>query len=333
MQAAAQGAGVQVALRALGLYLGPIDGEAGPLTVAAIREAQHRAHLAVSGELNARTRFSLGPLGSPLPGTRALRAGDFGLDVSAVQFLLMRHGLYRGALDGYIGRETEAAVRRYQRRVQVVVDGIVGPATLKALERPAPRPSPAVLPVRQTYVVQAGDSLTAIAARYGLSLTRLVDANRLDPNHVLLVGARLAIPISASRSALAATSTDVRERLDTWSTRLGVSDSLVRALAWMESGYQPGVISPVGARGVLQLLPVTRSFVQEVLVGHSIPSNLDGDIEAGVLYLRHLLLQFDGDTRLALAAWYQGETAVKRFGLYEMTKPFVEDVLALEARM
>ena len=326
-------AGVQVALRALGLYLGPIDGRVGPETTAAIRAAQQRFHLPVNGALTTRTRTSLGPLGRPLPGTRAVRAGDFGLDVSVVQYLLSRHGAYRGALDGYVGRETEAAVRRYQRRASLSVDGIVGPATLSALER-APTAPPEPSPVTGMYVVQPGDSLAAIASRYGLTLTRLATINRRDPAQVLLVGTHLAIPAKlVERTALTAGAIDVRERLDSWASRLGVSVSLVRALSWMESGYQPGVVSSVGARGVLQLLPMTRAFAADVLAAHPIPPTLDGDIEAGVLVLRHLLDQFGGDERLALAAWYQGEAAVKKYGIYKVTKPFVADVLALAARM
>ena len=108
---------------------------------------------------------------------------------------------------------------------------------------------------------------------------------------------------------------------------------LVRALAWMESGYQPGVVSLVGARGVMQVMPETGDFVERVLLRRPVPNTVDGDIEVGVLYLRHLLGRFEGDTRLALAAWYQGEAAVREFGLYAMTKPFVADVLALQSRM
>jgi len=126
---------VQVALRALGLYLGPIDGDIGPKTVKAVRAAQLRAHVPVNGVLDARTRRSLGPLGRPLPKSRVLRSGDFGLDVSAAQFLLTRHGIYVGALDGYMGPEVEAAVRRYQRRVHLAADGVIGPSTWRALAR------------------------------------------------------------------------------------------------------------------------------------------------------------------------------------------------------
>jgi soluble lytic murein transglycosylase-like protein len=121
--------------------------------------------------------------------------------------------------------------------------------------------------------------------------------------------------------------------LDGWSGRLGVDPHLVRALAWMESGYQTRIVSDAGARGVLQTLPTTREYVETVLAGHPIPHTVDGDIEVGILYLRHLLQVFHGNERLALAGWYQGERAVRAHGLYKVTKPFVADVLALRARM
>ena len=238
--------------------------------------------------------------------------------------------LYHAALDGYFGPHLVSAVRAFQRRARLTVDGIAGP-------RPSQRSSSTracgTAPPRQVYVVRPGDSLTAIARRFGTTMSASPASNRLDPTHVLLVGARLEIPAPPARASLAATHADVQARLDVWAGRLGVSPDLVRALAWMESGYQPGVVSSVGARGVLQVLPETRSYVEEVLLGHPVPQTLDGDIEVGVLYLRHLLGQFDGDTRLALGAWYQGEAAVRQFGLFKVTKPFVEDVLALRSRM
>jgi LysM repeat protein len=311
--ASPQQAGVQVALRALGLYCGPIDGIVGPQTRSAIAAA-HRRH------------ESLGPLGAPRFGSRVIAPGDFGLDVSVLEFLLLRAGDYRGALDGYFGPRLVAAVRLFQRRHGLSADGVAGPVTLAAL---AVRHR-ASTSRRRVYVVQPGDSLTAVATRFGTTLASLARANRLDPAAVLLIGTHLNVPPAA---ALTATPSDVQSRLSAWAQRLGVSPDLVRALAWMESGYQPGVVSPVGARGVMQVMPQTRDWVEQVLLGHTVPRTVDGDIEVGVLYLRHLLGRFDGDTRLALAAWYQGEAAVRQFGLYQMTKPFVADVLALQSRM
>jgi peptidoglycan hydrolase-like protein with peptidoglycan-binding domain len=325
--ASPQQAGVQVALRALGLYCGPIDGIVGPQTRAAVAAAQKRAGLPQTGAIGARTRTSLGPLGSPRFGTRPIAPGDFGLDVSVVQFLLAHDGYFRGALDGYFGPQLLRAVRAFQRHHGLSADGVVGPQTLAALavrHRSAP-PQP-----HHVYVVQPGDSLTALAGRFGTSTRSLAAANKLDPAAVLLIGTRLKLP---ANPGLTSTPSDVEAHLDLWAGRLGVSPDLVRAFAWMESGYQPGVVSPVGARGVMQVMPDTRDFVEKVILEHPVPHTLDGDIEVGVLYLRDLLAHFDGDARLALAAWYQGEAAVRKFGLYEMTKPFVDDVLALQSRM
>jgi soluble lytic murein transglycosylase-like protein len=173
--------------------------------------------------------------------------------------------------------------------------------------------------------------LTSIAARYHTTVAALARTNKLDPSHVLLIGTRLRVP-PAVRSSSTAPAT-VRALLDTWSSRVGVDPSLVRALAWMESGYQTTLISNAGARGVLQLLPSTRAYVQTVLLGRRVPNDVNGDVEAGVVLIKHLLTVFDGNTQLALAAWYQGERAVRTRGVYKVTRPFVADVLALQSRM
>jgi soluble lytic murein transglycosylase-like protein len=146
-----------------------------------------------------------------------------------------------------------------------------------------------------------------------------------------VIDQRLRLPISTR--ALNATKEDVQSMLTAWSTRLGVDPHLIRALAWMESGFQTTLVSDAGARGVLQTLPTTRQYVENVLAGHPIPHTVDGDIEVGVLYIRHLLQVFGGNEHLALAGWYQGELAVQKYGLYKVTKPFVADVLALRTRM
>ena len=68
-------------------------------------------------------------------------------------------------------------------------------------------------------------------------------------------------------------------------------------------------------------------------VFHRVAHTPDGNVEVGVTLLRHLLSVFNGDERLALAAWYQGERAVRERGVYKVSKIFVSDVEALKARM
>jgi soluble lytic murein transglycosylase-like protein len=101
----------------------------------------------------------------------------------------------------------------------------------------------------------------------------------------------------------------------------------------MESGYQQHVVSSVGAEGVMQLLPVTWRYVEDVLIGQKVPHTADGNVRVGVAYLHHLLTSFGGDEKRALAAWYQGEASVRRRGPYGETRTFVANVLALRSRM
>src|SRR5262245_48783094 len=90
-----QVAGLQVALRAWGLYGGRVDGIDGPGTRAAVRAFQQQAGLPVDGVAGGRTRAALGPLGRPLQARRVLQSGAFGWDVSVLQFALTRAGVYR----------------------------------------------------------------------------------------------------------------------------------------------------------------------------------------------------------------------------------------------
>jgi len=331
-----QHAGLQVALRAQGLYLGPIDAIIGPKTVSAVRAFQRTHGLHVTGIADLDTRRELGPLGTPLFGSRTLARGKFGWDVAVLQFLLNRHGV-RVPVNAYVDRPTVAGIRRYQRLMHLHADGIAGPATFAALGLQSRVPVSSVrVTTLKRYVVKPGDSLTAIARSHGTSLSRLAHINKLDPARPLLIGVKLRLPASVRVAPAAVSATNasaVRDSLDRWSAHYGIDASLARALAWMESGYNNSVVSSVGAQGVMQLLPSTWDYVENVLIGHKVAHDADGNVHVGLAYLNHLLDVFNGDQQLALAAWYQGERAVKAVGPYKVSKAFVADVLALKDRM
>jgi peptidoglycan hydrolase-like protein with peptidoglycan-binding domain len=259
-----QVAGLQVALRAWGVYDGPIDAIDGPGTRAAVRAFQQRAGLPVDGVAGRRTRAALGPLGRPLRPRRVLERGAFGWDVSMLQFALTRAGAYRWPIDGFFGAETAKALRAYQRAQGLFPDGIAGPQTLMRLERLAPAPPRAPRPEARRYVVRPGDSLTAIAARFGTTMPKLARANELDPGGVLVIGTKLRIPAAA---ATGGSPTEVRSLVDRWAGHYGVDPSLARALAWMESGYQTNLTSDAGAWGVMQIIPPAWAYVEDVLLG------------------------------------------------------------------
>ncbi len=128
-------AALQVALKALNLYSGPIDGIAGRGTKRAVRRFQRRRNLPADGVAGPRTRRALGRRGKPRFGSRSMRSGHRGWDVAALQFLLRRRGVDPGSIDGGFGAGTSAAVRRFQRSRGLAADGVAGAATIRALQR------------------------------------------------------------------------------------------------------------------------------------------------------------------------------------------------------
>ena len=128
-------AGLQVALASRRLYAGAIDGVAGAATTSAVRSLQRQVGLPVDGEAGPATHDALGRLGRPLFGTRPIKRGMVGLDVSVLQFLLAHGGYYRGALDGYFGPRLLGALRAFQRRRSLSIDGIAGPNSPRAPAR------------------------------------------------------------------------------------------------------------------------------------------------------------------------------------------------------
>jgi soluble lytic murein transglycosylase-like protein len=124
----------------------------------------------------------------------------------------------------------------------------------------------------------------------------------------------------------------VRSSIDYWSRSYGVDVHLARAVAWMESGNDPRVVSSTGARGVMQVEPSTWTYTEHLL-GRRVPHTTDGNIQIGVAYLRHMLDEFGGNRRLALAAYYQGPRAVRDVGVYPSSERYVANVLALTRRM
>ncbi len=128
-------AALQVALRAHGVYSGPVDGVTGPGTRAGVRRIQRRHRLVVDGIVGPRTRRALGRQGRHAYGSRPMRSGHRGWDVAALQFSLETRGFPNGGVDGGFGPRTAGAVRRAQTFYGLTADGVAGPATLSALSR------------------------------------------------------------------------------------------------------------------------------------------------------------------------------------------------------
>jgi soluble lytic murein transglycosylase-like protein len=85
---------------------------------------------------------------------------------------------------------------------------------------------------------------------------------------------------------------------------------MVRAVIRVESNWNPGAVSSLGALGMMQLMPGTAHLLQ---VDH--PFWIHQNIEGGTAYLAYLYRRFNSDWRLALAAYNAGPVVVERRGL------------------
>lgn len=86
-----------------------------------------------------------------------------------------------------------------------------------------------------------------------------------------------------------------------------IPPALLKAMAAQESGFNPNAVSPVGAMGLMQLMPATAK-----LMGVRDPFNAEQSIHGGARYLRMLLDSFANNMRLAVAAYNCGEGPVRR---------------------
>jgi soluble lytic murein transglycosylase-like protein len=193
------------------------------------------------------------------------------------------------------------------------------------------------------HTVTSGENLTVIAHRYDTSIGAIVAVNGIADPSLLRVGQRLTIPgataatgtlaavPSAMRAAVAARS-DIRAIIVDEARAQGVPVAFALAVAWQESGWQPGVVSSAGAVGVMQLTPPTADWVAATMLGSRI-NLLDArsNVHAGVRLLRHYFDRYRGDRSLVLAAYFQGQTGADRHGVYPVTRPYIASVLALEA--
>lgn len=144
------------------------------------------------------------------------------------------------------------------------------------------------------------------------------------------MGGPIARPGSGgSRPALASASAVTRMELSTRfkavrhlireaASQHGLEFELLQAVIATESGFDPGAVSPKGAVGLMQVIPDTAErFGVRATGRQSVSERLTDprtNIQAGSRYLAWLINYFNGDVRLAVAAYNAGEGAVLKAG-------------------
>jgi len=264
--------------------------------------------------------------------------------VAALQLALFQRGYYSGPFDGIAGPQTRRATKHFQRRHHLATDGVAGPRTRRKLgswaryelgHRLLRRGRRGWDVAELQFLLRRSGIFVSIDGSFGpITQAAVVGTQKgtgLKADGV--VGPQTIAVLRRTRGRIfrLGIQAKVRGQIDRWSRHYGVDSRLACALAWMESGHQPGVVSSTGAWGVFQIQPATWDYVEHVLADRRYPRNVEGQVRVGLLFLRHLLRDF-GDTRKALAAWYTGPARVRRYGIGPSGRWFAEDVLAIRVR-
>lgn len=133
-------------------------------------------------------------------------------------------------------------------------------------------------------------------------------------------------PLTVVEGAVVTAPLTTEEMIEAAAAKYSVDPNLVKAIATAESNWDQSAISPVGAVGVMQLMPETAA-----VLGVN-PYDEQQNIDGGTKYIRQLLDNFGGNVRHAVAAYNAGPGAVQRYGgvpPYSETQNYVGRVLDL----
>ena len=191
-----------------------------------------------------------------------------------------------------------------------------------------------------TYVVKPGDYLYGIAARFHADPQRIAKRNHLPASLTVVIGQRLRIHVHhvvrhrhGFHGYRVPSRTAVAQMIRATAARWHVDGRFALGISYEEAGFNQRVISSVGAIGAMQVMPSTGRWLSAYVVRR--PLNLyraQHNVTAGVALLAVLLRETRGDMRLAAAGYYQGLASVRQRGMYEDTKRYVANVLALRNR-
>lgn len=294
--------------------------------------------------------------------TLALTAAAVG--VASPAYADSRYPVQRGDTVSHIAARTGVSVQRIAQANALANPSFIRAGQVLTIPTGAPAATPAApapaAPASTSHTVVRGDTLSAIAARYGTTVSAIAATNGIANPSMIRIGQVLSVPVTAAsaplvgdtfagrtypkhvvaaananKAALLAIGVPTKEQMRalvaSTATAMGVDPALALAVGHQESGFDHSAVSPANAIGTMQVIPSSGQWASD-LVGRDL--NLldpNDNVTAGVAILR-ALVRNSPDLPTAIASYYQGASSVKRNGMYEDTKRYVANVQALMSR-
>ena len=276
------------------------------------------------------------PAASPVPGTKAPAAAAVHTVVpgDTLSGIAAKHGLSLSTVFAANGMGMNTIIYPGQ------AINLGTPAAAPVIASPAPVQAPAPSFTTRAYTVVSGDTMTGIAAKHGVSLSSLLQANSMQASAIIYVGQRVSVPGQQAAPApvqppapspAPVSGASIQDQVRATAAALNVDPVLALAVAYQESGFQQHVVSSAGAIGTMQVMPGSGTWASE-LVGRPLNLNVAADnITAGVAILK-ALVRTSPNLDDAIASYYQGQYSVQTIGYYDDTKDYVASVKAHMAR-
>jgi LysM repeat protein len=288
---------------------------------------------------------------APVVGTHTVVSGD------TVWALARTYGSTVQAITSANALDSRATIRVGQ---VLSVPGATGTSAPSGGAAAAPAPAPAAT---VTHTVVSGDTVSALATRYGSSVQAITSANSLNAGAMIRIGQVLTIPGATAGAApttlvgntfagrtypehvVAAANqnkanllavgvpskADMQALVVSTARAMGVDPALAQAIAFQESGFNHASVSPANAIGTMQVIPTSGDWASD-MVGRKL-NLLDptDNVVAGVAILRRLV-ETSPDLPTAIAGYYQGQRSVRENGMYADTRRYVASVQTLMSR-
>jgi soluble lytic murein transglycosylase-like protein len=181
-------------------------------------------------------------------------------------------------------------------------------------------------------VEREGDGVWLYSRAAGIRFMTMREITSIE--RIPLPGEKKPVAPPVTYATLKSTRVNPTQRMiDEAAWRHGLPPAIVHAVAQAESAYNQKAISPVGAIGVMQLMPYTAAALG------ANPRDEAENIDAGTRYLREMLVKYQkhpDQVAMALAAYNAGPGAVQRYGgvpPYAETQTYVRRVIGKYEKM